>query len=322
MRFGLILSNRGPVLGYASAQELVALGVAAERCGAFDSVWSGDAFFVNPRFDAIVLLSAVAAQTRTIQLGPACMGSFTQRDALDLAYSWASLDVLAEGRSLMVACVGGGGANAWAREGKLTGVSADRRAVMWERIDLLRMLWRGKKTAFTGQFHHYDEIEIYPRPVRQPYPIWVATNITRLASGQTAGRLPKKTLSQIGLHCDGWMTHSLSADAFDEAWAHITASCARDDAAPLDNCLVFNICIHENPERALAESMVFLERYYGMPFSAERTQMWTAYGSPAQCAERLRAYKNSAVKRIALRITSTDQDGQFRRLVDEVLPLI
>ena len=59
LRYGLMLSNRGPVLGYASARDLVRLGVEAERTGLFDSVWSGDAFLVNPRLDAINLLSEI-----------------------------------------------------------------------------------------------------------------------------------------------------------------------------------------------------------------------------------------------------------------------
>jgi alkanesulfonate monooxygenase SsuD/methylene tetrahydromethanopterin reductase-like flavin-dependent oxidoreductase (luciferase family) len=149
LRFGLMLSNRAAVLGYGSARELVDMGVAAEASGCFDSVWSGDAFLVNPRLDAITLLAAVAARTERVMLGPACMGSFTQRGALDLAYGWASLDWLAGGRTVMVACVGGGGGPAWEAEGRATGVApADRRLWMWERIQLLRRLWSEDRVTF------------------------------------------------------------------------------------------------------------------------------------------------------------------------------
>ena len=71
LKLGLMLSNRGPVVGYAKPRELVTLGIAAEQSGWFDSVWSGDAFLVNPRLDAINLLSAVAAQTDHVMLGAA-----------------------------------------------------------------------------------------------------------------------------------------------------------------------------------------------------------------------------------------------------------
>ena len=112
--FGIILSNRGPVLNYCTSSELIDMGVRAEESRMFNTVWAGDAFLTNPRLDAIALLSAVAAKTTDIRIGPACMGSFTQRGALDLAYQWASLDQIANGRSLMVACAGGGGG--WSSE--------------------------------------------------------------------------------------------------------------------------------------------------------------------------------------------------------------
>ena len=101
--YGIILSNRGPVLDYCTPSDLIDLGVYSEESGVFDTVWAGDAFLTNPRLHAIVLLSAVASRTSRVRLGPACMGSFTQRGALDLAYQWASLDQVAKGRSVMVA---------------------------------------------------------------------------------------------------------------------------------------------------------------------------------------------------------------------------
>ena len=325
LEFGLMLSNRGPVVGYATPRELVELGVAAERSGAFDSVWSGDAFLVNPRLDAINLLSAVAAQTERVQLGPSCMGSFTQRNLVDLAYSWASLDCLSEGRSLMVACVGGGSVEAWDRESQTTRVpSSERRQVMWERIDVLRRLWSQDEVYFSGRYHRLDGVSISPRPVRQPYPMWAATNITRLASGSAEGKLPVKTLGILGSQCDGWMTHSVDAGRFDAAWQVLcdAALAAGRDVNQLDNCLCMNVCVNEDAEAALDESVAFLHAYYGIAFTRERTRAWTACGPPEACAEKLRSFKDSAVKRIALRITSNQQLDQFKRVVEEVLPLV
>ena len=48
LEFGLMLSNRGPVVGYATPRELVELGVAAERSGAFEVrfVFTGDTIAV------------------------------------------------------------------------------------------------------------------------------------------------------------------------------------------------------------------------------------------------------------------------------------
>ena len=325
LTFGLMLSNRGPVLGYSTPAELIELAVAAERSGLVDTVWSGDAFLTNPRLDAITLLTAVAARTERVRLGPACMGSFTQRAALDLAYQWASLDQISGGRTVMVACVGGGSGEAWEREDRNTGVaSADRRDLMWERIALLHRLWAEDEVTFQGRFHDYEQVTITPKPLRQPSPIWAATNITRLASGGSSGRMPVKTLAKVGEICDGWMTHSVNPATFAEAWGHIRASATVNGKDPeaMDNALVVNICVRDDPAEALAETVDFLADYYGIRFSPERTRDWTAHGSAKACAATLRAYAGSGVKHMALRMTSRDQTEQFERLVNDVLPLV
>ena len=325
LTFGLMLSNRGPVLGYNTPAELIELGVRAEASGLFDTVWSGDAFLTNPRLDAITLLTAVAARTERVRLGPACMGSFTQRAALDLAYQWASLDQISGGRMVMVACAGGGSGEAWAREDRNTGVSsADRRALMWERIELFHRLFTEDSVTFQGRFHDYEQVRITPRPLKQPSPIWAATNITRLASGGSVGRMPVKTLAKVGEVCDGWMTHSVNAETFAEAWGHVRASArahGKDEDA-MDNALVVNICVRDDPEAALAETGDFLADYYGIRFSPERTRAWTAHGPGEACAATLRAFIGSGVRHLALRMTSRDQNAQFERLENEVLPLL
>jgi alkanesulfonate monooxygenase SsuD/methylene tetrahydromethanopterin reductase-like flavin-dependent oxidoreductase (luciferase family) len=48
---------------------------------------------------------------------------------------------------------------------------------------------------------------------------------------------------------------------------------------------------------------------------------WVATGSPLQCAERLTQIRDLGFTEVALRITSWNQMEQFRRLVEEVLPL-
>ena len=102
MNFGITLSNRGVLVGLCSARDLLVLADAVEACAAMDSVWCGDALFVNRRVDALTLLAAVAGRTERVLLGPACMGSFALRNPLVFAYEWASLDVLSNGRTRLV----------------------------------------------------------------------------------------------------------------------------------------------------------------------------------------------------------------------------
>src|SRR6266436_2911639 len=127
MNFGITLSNRAVPLGLCNVRDLLALADAIEACPALDSVWCGDALFVNRRLDALTLLAAVAGRTERVLLGPACMGSFALRNPLVFAYEWASLDVLSNGRTRLVACAGGGSSALWQAEGEALGIAAGER---------------------------------------------------------------------------------------------------------------------------------------------------------------------------------------------------
>src|ERR1700754_5042340 len=131
MNCGITLSNRAVLLGLTTAADLIDLSEAADQVTGIDSVWCGDALFVNRRLDALTLLAAVAGRTRRVLLGPACMGSFGLRNPLVFAYEWASLDVISNGRTRLVACAGGGAGPLWEAETAALGIaSADRRQRM------------------------------------------------------------------------------------------------------------------------------------------------------------------------------------------------
>jgi luciferase-like monooxygenase len=98
LKFGLTLPNRGVVTGATTVAEMLQLAADAESAG-WDSVWVGDSIFAKPRLDAMVLLGAIAARTTRVRIGPACFASTPLRNALLLAYQWASLDFLSGGRT-------------------------------------------------------------------------------------------------------------------------------------------------------------------------------------------------------------------------------
>ena len=66
MNFGITLSNRGVLVGLCSARDLLVLADAVEASPVMDSVWCGDALFVNRRLDALTLLAAVAGRTERV----------------------------------------------------------------------------------------------------------------------------------------------------------------------------------------------------------------------------------------------------------------
>jgi alkanesulfonate monooxygenase SsuD/methylene tetrahydromethanopterin reductase-like flavin-dependent oxidoreductase (luciferase family) len=318
MQFGLTLPNRGVLMGAVTSDQMLDLAEIADRSGVFNSIWVGDSLLGKPRMESITLLAGVAARTRRVRLGPACMASFPLRDPVLLAYQWASLDLLAGGRTVLVACTGIVPQAGGAAEGALYNVDNKARAQrLIEWITILKRLWTEDNVSFEGKHYRFSDITIEPKPAAKPRPpIWIANN--SMAPRETVERTHRRAVR----HADGWMT-SLS-DLEDVAWrindVRAKAKEAGRDPAALETCLYHNINVNEDREASLAESKRFLDSYYMVDMPPARVASWTAAGSVEQCVEHLRAYERMGFHSVALRCTSWDQKGQLRRVIDEVLP--
>jgi alkanesulfonate monooxygenase SsuD/methylene tetrahydromethanopterin reductase-like flavin-dependent oxidoreductase (luciferase family) len=326
MNFGITLSNRGVLVGICTAKDLLLQADAVEGSPHMDSVWCGDALFVNRRLDALTLLAAVAGRTERVLLGPACMGSFALRNPLVFAYEWASLDVLSNGRTRLVACAGGGAGPLWEAESAAMDLAPeDRRKRMVENMHVLRHLWTKDNEPFEGQFTKFANVTLEPKPIQNPCPIWLATNAERLSKGQGDSGGSDFALTRVGKIADGWMTHSVSPEGFRRSRDFIlkVGSDAGRDMSGFDNILYHHINVNDDKADALADSKRFLDLYYGADYSKERLEAWLTYGSPRECIEHLKTYKASGCKRVTFRIsTMRDPMAQLRRVTEEVLPFV
>ena len=324
LKFGLILANREIVSGSRTAADILSLADKVEANDIFDSVWVGDALYVNPRLDSLTLLGAIAGRTRRVLLGPACMGSFALRDPLVFAYEWASLDNIARGRCRLIACAGGGSGQVWRAEAEALGVPAsERRQRMLENIDVLRHLWGKDGAPFAGRFRRFSDLTLEPKPFAGTTPIWLATNSRRLGGTGGDGAASDIAVKRIAAYADGWMTHSITPEAFQRSWQRIleTTEDLGRDSARFDNCLYHNIVVDADRTRALRTAKAYLDDYYGLDFTAEQLGAMLSYGSPAECVDDLKRYCNGSVRRIGFRICASDGvDEQFEILAKEVLP--
>jgi alkanesulfonate monooxygenase SsuD/methylene tetrahydromethanopterin reductase-like flavin-dependent oxidoreductase (luciferase family) len=326
--FGLILANRAVVLGAIKVSDLVDLTVQAERSGAFDTVWVGDSLLAKPRLESVTLLSALAAVTTKVRLGVGCMATFVHRHPVMLAHQWASLDVLSNGRAWLAACLGGPSeANAaQAAEHAVMGVaSAERVGRLEEGIVILKKLFAEKHVSHHGRFYSFDGVTVQPAPVQQPCPIWIASNPTGLTwkGGASASEaVVERSFRRVARFADGWMTNKLSPAEFRAQFGRIQAMAREEgrDPAKLGSALYHNLNINEDRQQALEESKKFLDTYYTANFSAKFVEQWTVAGSPKQCIAELKAYFDAGLGHMSLRLTSWDQQGQFKRFLGEVAP--
>jgi len=316
VKFGLTLPNRGVVIGATTVAEMLQLATDAESAG-WDSAWVGDSIFAKPRLDAMVLLGAIAARTTRLRIGPACFAS----TPLLLAYQWASLDFLSGGRTIFVACQGqaepGGGA--FEKEFAHFGIEpSSRMRRMEEAIEILRLTSSRENVEYTGQYWRFRNLTVLPRPVQQPIPIWVTANpdLKKRRNAEQAYR----RVARLG---DGWMTTFKSPEDVQASLAMIreyAREMGRELKPDFEAAIYHNINVDEDRDRAFAEAKRFLDSYYSVDYQQDMLKLWVAAGSPAQCVQSLQRYVEAGATTILLRVAGYDQERQFKRVTEEILP--
>src|SRR6266852_3099167 len=94
------------------------------------------------------------------------------------------------------------------------------------------------------------------------------------------------------------------------------------DPADVPTHLYHNITVNEDRAAGLDEAKRFLDTYYSLDYSPKFVSCWTAAGSPDECVEHLRVYKELGFDEVTLRIAGWDQFGQLKRVMEEVLPRV
>jgi alkanesulfonate monooxygenase SsuD/methylene tetrahydromethanopterin reductase-like flavin-dependent oxidoreductase (luciferase family) len=246
------------------------------------------------------------------------MASFPLRDPIQLAYQWASLDLLAQGRTVLVACTGIVEQSGYEIEQATYGVTnRDRVERLSEWIAILKRLWTEDDVTHEGTHYRFANVTIEPKPAAKPRPpIWIANN----AFGDREAI--RRTLRRVARHADGWQTSISDPDEL--AWrlqdVRAQAQELGRDPNSIETHLYHNVNLNEDREAALAESKRFLDLYYTADYTRQALESWVALGSPAEVVEHLKVYERLGFDEVAVRITAWDQRGQLDRLIAEVLP--
>lgn len=177
IRFSLRLNND------LTLPEYVALAKTAERAG-FDQLWVSDDLFFR---SAPVIVSAVAAETRRIQVGIGILNPYTIHPS-ELAMLAATLDELSGCRFNLGVAAGAASFLAW------VGLAQERPlGAVRETVEALRALLAGERVPRDGRFLRWTS-EAYLRfraPRRTPIYIGaMSPNMLRLAGEVGDGALP------------------------------------------------------------------------------------------------------------------------------------
>ncbi len=152
--------------------ESVKTVVHAEALG-FEQVWLTEHHFNAFSVSASVfpLLAHLAARTERIKLGAGAV-LLPFHDPLRVAEDAATVDALCGGRLLL----GLGKGGPFPDQFRHFGVTHDEsRQRLYEGIDLLEKLFAGTDVDYESTHFHYESLSVYPRPMRAPMPIWLAS---------------------------------------------------------------------------------------------------------------------------------------------------
>jgi probable F420-dependent oxidoreductase len=123
------------------------------------------------KLDLFVALTLAAAATTQLRVGTGIC-QVVQREPLNTAKAIASIDHISNGR--LIAITG----SSWNVQEMLNhGTDPETRyELLEERVLAMRQIWAHDVASFHGTFVNFDEIWSWPKPVQQPFPIFIGGN--------------------------------------------------------------------------------------------------------------------------------------------------
>ena len=239
MRFSLRLNNDLAVHDY------VRLARLAESVG-FDQFWVSNDLFLR---SCPVILSAVAAATRTIAIGTCILNPYTLNPA-EIAMFAATLDELSGGRFNLGLSSGAENFLSW------VGIDAKLpRTAVVETVDAVRRLLDGQRAAVQGQFLNWTEDAYLRFRALRRVPIYI-------------GAMSPRMLGEIGRIADGGLPLLFPPEHYRTIMPHIRSGAANAgrsvDDIDIAACIWCSISDNKTrAEDALKEKIA----YYGHALS-------------------------------------------------------
>jgi probable F420-dependent oxidoreductase len=332
MKFGVELptctSGMMHPVPFQSAADLVDIAVEAEQLGYHDAGSNDhlstmrfvrDAWTTPPDYyEPLITLATVAARTSVLRLTTGIM-VLPMREPILLAKQVATLDQLSGGRVTLGVAVGG-----YRDEFETVRPdvkSASRARITRETIAALRELFDHRRSAFTGEYVRFSDVESFPKPVQDPLPIYSGGNVD--GSIRRAAEL-----------CQGWLPAKLGPDQIREGRAKLAgyARAAGRDPAGITTALQSVVCLGDTPEQARE---IFLNSSFDLFRTSLKNTMTKGVdldsyldrnlvGTPDEVCAKVAAYEQAGVGHLTALLfvgnTVDEMRDQIRSFARHVLP--
>jgi probable F420-dependent oxidoreductase len=248
-----------------------------------DSIWLSDHIVTrNPTLDITCLFAMIAARTRHIKMGPSVL-TLPARSPVQVAKTYATLDYISEGRMIMAV-----GSGSDVRDLQACGIPPQERGKrLDEGITILRKLWTESHVRHHGQFYHFDDVTIEPKPRKGPLDIWIG--------GKSDAIL--KRVVRLG---DGWFPALTSPDEFKRDMAKLMAF-GEEYGRPMDPReagVLLMTYVSDDREAAWRTVAPFLQ---GLPMAPEDIAARCIVGTPDECVEKLERFVEAGCVKFVLR---------------------
>ncbi len=231
--------------------------------------------------EPIAELSYAAAITSRIRLGISVI-ILPHRNAIQLAKTLATLDVLSEGRLDVGVGLGGVAIPAF------DVAKGQRVSRFTETLEVMDALWREDAVTYDGKYYQLNKTPMVPKPVQKPRPpIWF-------------GSRHENAIKRAVRYGDAWMGAGSSTMAdFRAQYQTLRQALEEADRDPATFTISkrLYVAIDDNVDRAERSLEDFFDHNYGRPEMATQVSVW---GSAEHCYERIDELRDAGAEHIVL----------------------
>lgn len=304
-RLGVLIWNQ-----YTDWPAFRDIGAKADRLG-YDQLWTWDHLYPivgspdGPILEGYMALAGWAAVTKRATLG-LMVGANTFRNPALVVKTITALDHVSDGRAVL----GIGGA--WFKtEHTAFGIDfgdsvGERLNRLDEAVELMYGMLRGEQASARGVTYHATNVRNDPRPVQTRLPIVIG------------GGGEQKTLRTVARYADMWNVANVDAETAAHKVEVLRRHCdevGRDPAEIEMSVSIGPTLIRDNE----ADAVKAIEAIYARNLEMARPIL---QGSPAQIAERIRAYQAVGFSNVVYHLAPPFDHETLERFVAEVKPLV
>lgn len=305
--FGIAMRNFTRFPEMPDAGELIEYGVRMEELG-YESIWAWDHILLGveppfPLHEALMILTAVAARTKTIKLGTGVL-VMPVRNPVILAKELATLDHISNGRLILGTAVGW-----YKREFESLGVDFHKRGkIMEQGLEIINRLWT--EDIVDGEYppHNIRGAVMLPKPVQKPRPPILI------------GGYVDAVLKRAATKADGWITYYYTAESFARVWAKVRGFAEEAGRNPDELISTNQLPIIVGPrEKVEAPMRDWLQKEWDYASWSESTMESAIIGSVDECVEQLQEHVATGIDRIIF-VPYRYEPDQVEIVAKEIIP--